>query len=255
MQTDEQAIRELIQTWLTASAAGDLDQVLSLMCDDVVFLTVNQKPFGKEAFTAASRAAHGKVRITAHGDVQEVQVAGEMAHCRTQLRVTILPVQGGEPRRLSGYTLSVFRKMPDGRWRLARDANLLTPEPAHKIIQSAVPVFRVASVARSIAWYQTVLGFGPDPFGPPEEPVFAILRRDGVELMLQKADGQRVMPRRQRTELEMDAYIRVLDINGLRAAVLAIVPDVEPIVTREYGCREFTLTDPDGHVLVLGECS
>jgi len=28
----------------------------------------------------------------------------------------------------SGYTLSIFRKGEDGRWRLARDANLLTAE-------------------------------------------------------------------------------------------------------------------------------
>jgi ketosteroid isomerase-like protein len=30
--------------------------------------------------------------------------------------------------RLTGYTLTVFRKQPDGRWVLIRDANLLMPE-------------------------------------------------------------------------------------------------------------------------------
>jgi len=28
--------------------------------------------------------------------------------------------------RRAGYTLTILRKGPDGRWRLARDANLLT---------------------------------------------------------------------------------------------------------------------------------
>jgi uncharacterized protein (TIGR02246 family) len=42
VHADEQAIRELVQTWLRASAAGDLDQVLALMSDDVVFLTPGQ---------------------------------------------------------------------------------------------------------------------------------------------------------------------------------------------------------------------
>ena len=30
--------------------------------------------------------------------------------------------------RRSGYTLTLLRKEPDGRWVLFRDANLLTPE-------------------------------------------------------------------------------------------------------------------------------
>jgi ketosteroid isomerase-like protein len=31
--------------------------------------------------------------------------------------------------RRSGPTLSIFRRLGDGRWVLARDANLLTVEP------------------------------------------------------------------------------------------------------------------------------
>jgi ketosteroid isomerase-like protein len=34
----------------------------------------------------------------------------------------------GAPVRRSGYTLTILRKERDGRWRLARDANLLTAE-------------------------------------------------------------------------------------------------------------------------------
>jgi len=30
--------------------------------------------------------------------------------------------------RRSGYTLTILRKEADGKWRLARDANLLTEE-------------------------------------------------------------------------------------------------------------------------------
>jgi ketosteroid isomerase-like protein len=38
------------------------------------------------------------------------------------------PSGGGTPMRRSGYTLTILRKEPDGRWVLARDANLLTPD-------------------------------------------------------------------------------------------------------------------------------
>ena len=51
-----------------------------------------------------------------------------------------------------------------------------------------------------------------------------------------------------------DAYIRVLTSESLREAVRAHVPDVGQVVAKEYGCREFAVTDPDGHVLVFGQC-
>jgi ketosteroid isomerase-like protein len=39
--------------------------------------------------------------------------------------MTITP-PGGAPMRRAGYTLTILRKGSDGRWRLARDANLLS---------------------------------------------------------------------------------------------------------------------------------
>jgi uncharacterized protein (TIGR02246 family) len=51
MQTDEQAIREVVSTWLRASNAGDTETVLSLMTEDVVFLVPGQPPMrGKSGF-------------------------------------------------------------------------------------------------------------------------------------------------------------------------------------------------------------
>ena len=45
---DERAIRELVATWMTASQAGDIDTVLGLMTDDVVFMVPGHEPFGKD---------------------------------------------------------------------------------------------------------------------------------------------------------------------------------------------------------------
>ena len=38
MPSDEQEIRQLISTWMTATKAGDIESVLKLMSEDVVFL-------------------------------------------------------------------------------------------------------------------------------------------------------------------------------------------------------------------------
>lgn len=121
-------------------------------------------------------------------------------------------------------------------------------------IDCAVPVLRVTDVARSMAWYEKVLGFSSDPFGPAEDPLFAILRRDGVELMLQKVRSGVGAPRSATTAGGgWDVYLRIDDAHSFREGVQVEVPEVGPIEMREYGCQEFVLADPDGHIIVLGE--
>ena len=44
MSTDEQAIRNLVEQWHRATAAGDVDTVLGLMAEDVVFLMAGKPP-------------------------------------------------------------------------------------------------------------------------------------------------------------------------------------------------------------------
>ena len=45
----------------------------------------------------------------------------------TKLRVVVTPPDGASAFVRSGHTLSVLRKQ-NGKWLLARDANLLAPE-------------------------------------------------------------------------------------------------------------------------------
>jgi len=126
MSEDERAIRDLVATWMRASQAGDTQTVLGLMTDDVVFLVPGQEPFGKQAFAAAAASMDG-VRIEGTSEVRELNVLGSWAYLRGYLRVAMTP-PGGNTVRRAGYTLSIFHKQPNGRWLLARDANLLTPE-------------------------------------------------------------------------------------------------------------------------------
>jgi uncharacterized protein (TIGR02246 family) len=124
MTDDERAIRDLIDTWLAASTAGDIATVLSLMTDDVVFMVPGKEPFGKAAFASASMAMKD-TKIDGRSDIQELRILGEWAYLRNRLEITVTPPDGAPVHR-SGYTLTILRKGDDGRWRLARDANLLT---------------------------------------------------------------------------------------------------------------------------------
>ncbi|HVI59544.1 MAG TPA: SgcJ/EcaC family oxidoreductase [Luteimonas sp.] len=124
MHDDEAAIRELVATWMAATRAGDAAAVLELMTDDVVFLVAGQAPFGKAEFAAAMRAQAGAaLRFDGRSEIREVRVCGDWAFAWARLAVTAT-VPGQPPVRRAGHTLSVFRR-DDGRWRLARDANLL----------------------------------------------------------------------------------------------------------------------------------
>lgn len=122
---DERAIRELVNEWLVASEKGDLDTMLGLLADDVIFMVPNKEPFGKEAFAAANRQMKD-VHIEAVSDIQEIKILGDWAWMRNHLQVRFTPSKG-EAARLAGYVLTILRKTPSG-WVIARDANLLTPQ-------------------------------------------------------------------------------------------------------------------------------
>ncbi len=130
MSDDEQEIRALVRTWMQASQAGDVETVLGLMTDDVVFLLPGRAPMRKDEFTAAARAqaGPGAPRVEGRSEIQEVQVAGDWAFLWSRLAVKVTPPGGAAPMERAGHTLTVLRK-EQGRWKLARDANLLAPVP------------------------------------------------------------------------------------------------------------------------------
>lgn len=119
-------------------------------------------------------------------------------------------------------------------------------------IDRAVPLLRVADVARSIAWYRGTIGFVGDPFPahPPHE--FAILRHGSAELMLRRgAPPARPKPR----PYDWDVYLR---LEGSRFRELCAQLNARGIVTRRlermpYGLAEFEITDPDGWVICLSQ--
>jgi len=128
MQNDEQEIRELVSQWMAASKAGDVDTVLSLMADDVVFLVPGRPVMRKADFASKARAQSGQdaPQIDGSSEIQEIKVLGEWAFMWTRLTVVMTPPNGAEPMRRAGHTLTILKKQ-NGRWVIARDANLLAP--------------------------------------------------------------------------------------------------------------------------------
>ncbi len=127
MQSDEQAVRAVHVGWIAAVNAGDLEGLLALMADDVVFLNPGREPFGRDGFPAGFSAGHQRARIHCVSEPQDVTVVGDVAFtvCRDSLSVT--PRAGGAAMKLAGHRLTVYRRQPDGRWLLSRDAHTLSP--------------------------------------------------------------------------------------------------------------------------------
>jgi uncharacterized protein (TIGR02246 family) len=128
MEQDVQAIRNLIETWLRATREGDVDTVLSLMTEDVIFLVPGEPPLqGRNAYADALRSVLGKTSVESASHIDEIEVMGDVAWCRTRLDVTVLSKHGDTPMLRRGHTLSILRRCEDGKWRLARDANMVVP--------------------------------------------------------------------------------------------------------------------------------
>ncbi|KIO48353.1 SgcJ/EcaC family oxidoreductase [Nitrosospira sp. NpAV] len=130
MQDDEREIRQLVSTWMAASKAGDIETVLSLMADDVVFLVPGQPVMRKADFAVAARAQSGPEAPQFDGasEIQEIKILGDWAFMWAKLTVVVTPPSGAQSVTRAGHTLSILKKQ-SGKWVLARDANMLAPVP------------------------------------------------------------------------------------------------------------------------------
>lgn len=131
MRSDEEQIRELVTTWMAATKAGDLDTLLTLMAEDVVFLVPGQPPMvGKAGFAALQKAqwTQGVPNFEGTSEIREIKVLGEWAFMWTKLAIVIAPPGRRDPIARSGHTLSILKRERD-KWVFARDANLLAAAP------------------------------------------------------------------------------------------------------------------------------
>lgn len=127
-ETEKQKIREVIETWLVASRRNDVDSLLNLMAEDVVFLLPGCEPMcGRAAFAAAARSPQKRFHfVEGVPEIREIEIGEDRAFVWNYLQVTVAD-GSGQRFHHAGHVLSIFRRESDGRWVLYRDANLLTP--------------------------------------------------------------------------------------------------------------------------------
>ncbi len=76
---DEQQILQAMDEWRRLTADGDVDGLLALVADDVVFLTPGNPPISKQDFANGFRQVAAKARIQSTQDVREIRISGDIA--------------------------------------------------------------------------------------------------------------------------------------------------------------------------------
>lgn len=105
------------------------------------------------------------------------------------------------------------------------------------------PVLLVPDVPATAAFYLRVLGFKSDPGAETLE--YTVVWRDNAALHLAK--GEQVP-----TGIRIFFWVR--NVDTLYKEVLGRGVAIEvPIETRPYGVRDFSIRDPNGVVVVLGQ--
>ena len=133
-------------------------------------------------------------------------------------------------------------------------ANGSNREGASKNLASISPFFIVKNLQISISYYVDRLGFRLDFDGPPGDPYYAGVSRDGIGIMLKEILPD-VLPCPNHTRHEWarwDAYIYTLDPDALfdefsrRGASF-----VKELSFIDAGLWGFEIADADGYVLAF----
>ena len=111
---------------MDAVNAGDLARLLTLVAEDVIFLTPGHAPSDREGFSSNFATAHQQMRIGCTSELEEVIVVGEVAYTRGRDALSVTPRAGGKAAQFAGHRMTVYRKLRDGRWLLSRDVHTLS---------------------------------------------------------------------------------------------------------------------------------
>jgi ketosteroid isomerase-like protein len=109
--------------YVTAINSNNLDTLLAVLTDDVVYLSAHEPVMVGKAAVRPWLEAYLKTYKT-HWDkpVQEFVVSGEWAFERYSYTSTDTPIAGGDAVTDTGWGLVIYHHDADGKWRVARDA-------------------------------------------------------------------------------------------------------------------------------------
>jgi catechol 2,3-dioxygenase-like lactoylglutathione lyase family enzyme len=121
-------------------------------------------------------------------------------------------------------------------------------------IEAISPFFIVSNVDETIAFYCDKLGFETRLREPNRNPFFAIIGRDGAQILVKSDKDVTPLPNHVRHHyMRWDAFVYAPDPDALAADFADHgAPFSEPLKDTRDGLRGFEISDPDGYVLFFG---
>jgi uncharacterized glyoxalase superfamily protein PhnB len=121
-------------------------------------------------------------------------------------------------------------------------------------LTAIAPYFLVADVVQAAEYYRDRLGFAIRGYFFEGPPVFAMVARGDLTIMLALMEGGRGGSNRDHKDIGIDAYVWADDVEALYAEFQHSGADiVGPPVPRVYGMKELEVRDGDGYVICFGE--
>lgn len=119
---DIEAIRAMMQRVEVMWNEVDLDGLYLLLDDNMVQMPPGYEAIeGKEALYKAWKAFLDHNVSTWELTIRDIQVSGDLAYLRGQVREMVTPKAGGEPTIFLGKILYTFRRASDGSWKIATE--------------------------------------------------------------------------------------------------------------------------------------
>lgn len=114
------AIRRLFERYDSTATAGQAEQWMSLLSDDVIWMVPNQAALvGKDAVWGRVRSFFS-LNLVHVGTVDEIRVAGDWAYVRGAYTVRVTPKAEGDTTEELGKIVYILGRQADNSWRITR---------------------------------------------------------------------------------------------------------------------------------------
>jgi uncharacterized glyoxalase superfamily protein PhnB len=119
-----------------------------------------------------------------------------------------------------------------------------------------VPEFLVENIEKTVKFYTEVLDFSVESVFPENEPVFAQLKRDEVEIMLFERNefSKEVLAfKKMKMGGTVALYMRTTELKEYYDRIKDKVTMIVPYHETFYGSREFVIEDCNGYIIYFSE--
>lgn len=119
---DVAAITSAFDEAVAALHAGDAAALAAFFTEDAIRMAPNQPAdIGREAIQSIFETVFDQFTLKLTAQTEEVEVAGDWAFARLNYTETATPKAGGEPIEDNAKWLMIFRRGPDGSWKVSHE--------------------------------------------------------------------------------------------------------------------------------------